>query len=141
MIAGITAKRQPTLDRWYEQYDDQFKDAEELSKRFRRTFEQIEETFGEGIVDSVYSSEVMFFSLAVLVYDALYELGSPLSPRRAKQLSPSFAERVWAAGAALDIEDVDPAVLDAVRRAPVDAARRSVRHEFLRSSIGVATNE
>ena len=140
MVGGIVAKRQPTIDRWYADYDEDFPGSEELAKRFRRVFDDLAEVFGTEISLRVYSSEVMFFSLAILTYDLLYELGSPLTPKRARSLPSSFIAGVFAAAEEIENEDVPAEVLDAIRRAPVDVARRKIRHEFLKAHVRGPTN-
>jgi hypothetical protein len=141
-IAGITAKRQPIIDKWYEENDEEFRGSEEVAKRFRRVFDELDDTFGYEIAGGPFASEVLFFSLALLVYDLLYGLEAPLARRRAQTLPASFAHKVLAAGEAIEAEEVPPDVLDAVRRAPFDAARREVRHRFLRRAVlGRSTRE
>lgn len=133
-IAGITAKRQPTINRWYADNDEEFPNSDELGRRFQRVFDEIDDALGYHLRDTVFSSEVLFFSLVLVVYDLMYQLGHPLSRRRPDALPASFASNTLEAGYALDAEKVPAAVLDAVRRAPVDAARRELRHEFLRKA-------
>ena len=140
MVGGIVAKRQPTIDRWYAEYDDNFPRSEEVAKRFRRVFDELSEVFGTEIAFSIYSSEVMFFSLVNLTYDLLYGLGSPLTPRRAHPLPSSFRSGVSAAAQEIEDEDVPSEVLDAIRRAPVDVARRKIRHEFLKAHVRGSTD-
>lgn len=134
-VEGITAKRQPTIDRWYANYDEAFPDSEEIAKRFQRVFDELDDVCGHEIAGSAFSSEVLFFSLALLTYDLMFGLGSSSGRRRPQPLPASFAASALEAGASIDIGTAPPDVLDAVRRAPVDAARRAIRHEFLRSSI------
>jgi hypothetical protein len=140
MVSGITAKRQPVLNRWYEEYDDDFPNAEELAKRFRRTFDELDEVMGDDIPDSVFKSEVLSFSLLVLTYDLLYGLDSRLSARRARPLPRSFRDDVLLAGEMIADEEAPLEVLDAIRRAPVDEARRQARHDFLREHVRAQAN-
>ncbi|HWF15814.1 MAG TPA: DUF262 domain-containing protein [Acidimicrobiales bacterium] len=140
MISGITAKRQPVLDKWYEDNDDDFPPAEEIAKRFQRTFDELDDVMGDDISESAFRSEVLAFSLIVLVYDLLYGLESSLSSRRAHALPRLFRDDMLRAGEEIAAEEAPPEVLDAVRRAPVDAARRQVRHDFLREHLHVPLN-
>jgi len=133
MITGIVAKRQPTINKWYERYDDEFPGEEEVERRFRRVFDDIEDALGDDLSTSPFRSEVLFFSLAMLVYDVVFGIGSALTPKRARSLPANFRDQVLAVGASIQDGTVPPALLDAIRRAPVDAARRQTRHDFLRA--------
>src|SRR6266446_9155386 len=78
IVKGLSGKTQKRLDDIYDEYDDKFAQRKELELRFRRTMDEIDSLFGNRITETVYTSEVFFFSLFVFVYDALWRLGSDL---------------------------------------------------------------
>jgi len=135
MLGGIVAKRQPTIDSWYGRLDDEYPDEEELERRFRRVFDDIEDAVGDEISSTPFHSEVWFFSLVMTVYDALFGLDSPMQHRRARAIPSGFRDRLIETGRAISDDELPAEVLDAARRAPVDAARRITRHKFLRAQL------
>lgn len=133
--AAITGKTQGRLNNLYERYDDSFPGAEELTRRFRKTMDVLEKEVGERLDGTVFRSDVLFYSLWVLTYDLLYGIDAPLDQKMKPRPLPSdsFREAVRIGSERIRSEDVNDDVLDAIRRASSDTARRVVRHEFLRS--------
>ncbi len=141
MISGIAAKRQRALDKWYEDYDEALPGEVELAKRFERIFDDLDDSVGDVIGGTGFRSEVLFFSVAVVAYDLIYGLKSSLSSQRPKSLPASFRSNLLRVSSAIGKEEVPAKVLDAIRRAPVDAARRQIRHDFLRSQLVVPASK
>jgi hypothetical protein len=133
MMGGLIAKRQPTIDKWYATYDESFDVADEISRRFERVFDELSDKFDSDFSASLFSGEVLFFSLAMLTYDLIFGIGSRLAYGRGTPLSSTFRQRVLTVDEDLRTERVPKEVLDAIRRAPVDAARRITRHNYLKS--------
>ncbi len=130
--SGVVAKRQPTIDRFYEKYDDAFPEGPELIRRFEIVMDLLDDGFGEYIPTSIYRGEVMGFTLMLAVYDLLFGLGSPLKRVAARQISrAALLKALRAAELQVTTEEAPTDVLDAIRRAPVDGARRLARHHFL----------
>lgn len=131
-MEGIVAKRQPKIDAVYKQYDETFSAGEELSRRMRRVFDVIDEVVGRDLAETAFQSEVMFYSLAVLVYDLMWGLGKPLTADgRGKATPSSLRADLLRASSLIRSGDIDADILDAIGRAPVDQARRVTRHRFL----------
>jgi hypothetical protein len=86
----------------------------------------------------VFSSEVLFFSLVMVAYDLMYEFADPSKSARPKSLGKKFGSSVMAVGEKIRLEHVPANVLDAFRRAPVDARRRQIRHDFLKKQISAS---
>lgn len=134
MVSGeIVGKTQKRLDNLYERYDDSFPNAGAISSRFRRVLDTIDESVGDTIRQTVFSSEVLFYSLWVLVYDLHYGLDSELTgSRKARRvLNSRLRSAVVTASERIREEDVFDDVLDAIRRASADTGRRETRHQFL----------
>ncbi|MCC2318383.1 GmrSD restriction endonuclease domain-containing protein [Cellulomonas chengniuliangii] len=138
ILSGITGKTQRRLNDLYRKYDKAFPYSHEVEARFRKTMDTIEDVLGGHIKDSVYSSEVYFYSLFALIYDLLYGLGSSLEEKRrpARISTSQIADGLLTASHNLRSENVPPEVLDAVVRASSDTGRRRTRHEYLKSSCG-----
>ncbi len=131
MIDGITGKTQKRLDGIYKMYDNKFTGMKEVIRRFRRVMDVIDDQIGVRIVDTVYTSEVYFFTLFVYLYNELYGLGSSLQKKRSKSISSSLKNSLFKASDDFQSEDVPSEVLDAVRRASADFGRRKTRLDYL----------
>jgi Protein of unknown function DUF262 len=134
MIDGLTGKSQAKLNAIYKRNDAQFPNETTVVMRFQRVMDIVDEILGKNIPTTVFSSEVYFYSLFVLIYDLLYGLNSPLS----NQVSPNrvdqrmLRERMLEVSANFRSGDVPEEVLDAIRRASADLGRRRTRHDYLR---------
>lgn len=132
MVRGLAGKTQKTLDDFYGDYDDSLPDAKELATRFERTMDQIDNLIGVSLADSVYRSEVYFFTLFVYLYDRGYGLGSSLEPRKAKKVRDGLGQDILNVGKRFENEQVPKDVLDAVQRASSDIGRRRTRLDFMK---------
>ena len=132
IVKGLSGKTQKRLDDIYDEYDDKFAQRKELELRFRRTMDEIDSLFGNRITETVYTSEVFFFSLFVFVYDALWRLGSDLKKAAPKKVEGGLASKLLAVGERFSNERVPRGVLDAVQRASSDLGRRRTRLMFMR---------
>ena len=133
IIEGLTGKTQARIDRFYKENDSEFAHADELSKRFRSTMEQIDSLLGQEISSTVYASEIHFFTLFLFCYDRLYELGSDLkSPKQAHQFHHDLREVLLRIGDDFENQKVPAAVLDSVRRAAADLGRRRTRLSYVK---------
>ena len=134
MMEGLKGKTQKRLDDLYKIYDKSLASRDEIARRFRQTMDAIETLIGRELrkKETVYRSEVYFFTLFVLVYDMTYGLGSKLKKMRSKPLRKGLARRLLEAGEEFAAERVPRDVLDAVRRASADLGRRRTRLDYLR---------
>ncbi|TAK76253.1 MAG: DUF262 domain-containing protein [Dehalococcoidia bacterium] len=135
MIRGITGKTQTRLDKLYEQYDPRFPGRTELSRRFRVVMDTLEEVLGDGITETIYTSEVHFYTAFLFLYDLLFGLKSSTTRRPARRLPRAARTALLAASEAFQTENVPASVLDAVRRASADTGRRTTRFKFLRAMV------
>ncbi len=133
LMDGITGRRKKALDDMYERFDESFPEREEVSRRFRATMEAIDSSIGDCIKDTVYTSEVYFYTLFVFVYDALFAIGSPLDDRKPQRVARKTRAMLLQASEDFEHERVPPEVLDAARRASADPGRRKTRLDYMRS--------
>lgn len=66
MVEGMQDKTR--LEKFYEKYDDEFKEAEIIKKRFRETMDTISEIYGEELPYSCFNSKPLFYSLFCVIY-------------------------------------------------------------------------
>jgi len=141
MVNDLTGKTQTRLNNIYKQYDEEFPFERGASTRFRRVIDAIEDIFGPSLRQTIFSSEVHFYTLFTFLYDQMYGLGSDLadgSPRRID------TEKVRAC--LLEVsrrfrdDDVPRDVFDAIARASADTGRRLTRHEYVKQVCGDSPN-
>src|SRR5436309_8601039 len=120
MVKGLSGKTQKRLDDIYEEYDDSFPQRKELESRFRGTMDEIDSLLGNQLPQTVYASEVFFFSLFVFLYDAQWRLGSALKKTTPKTAQRGFASHVSRGGGRFSNEEGPGDVPDAVRGASSD---------------------
>ncbi len=131
IIQGLQGKTQNKIDNLYKAYDDKFDAAPELSRRFRRVMDVIDDIFGRHIADSVFRRTVNFFTLFIMLYDRLYGLNSDLQLVEVKRVPRSLTECLLTASANIQGGKVPPKVLDAMGRASADLGRRRTRLQYL----------
>lgn len=131
MVEGLRAKSQPALNRFYERHDEAMPGASVLAKRFERVMDEIDDTLGPNIRDSVFRSDVNFFTLYVYIYDRMYGLGSPLKRVKPNKLPANFSANARLVSSRIREEKVPKSVLDAIQRASADIGRRRTRLRFM----------
>lgn len=133
MLFGLTGKSQAKLDRLYRDREDAFPEGDELSRRFRRVMDMIDDVFGRDIRETTFSSTVNFFTLFVFFYDQTYGLGSTVERAEPARLVGTTRDCLLEANRQIRDKLVPPAVLDAIGRASADYGRRKTRLDFLHS--------
>jgi len=133
-IKGLSGKNQSAIDGLYKHFDDEFLGKQVFRRRFRRVMDEIEALF-DSLEGTAYSSQVIFFSLFVFLYDEMYGLETKLDSATPYKLSARLGTRLRRLGQKLDCGDVPEDVLDAIQRAPTNVGRRLIRHEYFGTLI------
>jgi hypothetical protein len=132
ILQGLSGKSQARINRAYERYDEGYDGAQELSRRYRRVMDAIDQVIGRHLLDTVFRREVSFFTLFVFVYDRLYGLGSSLQRTEAGNIPSNLTECLLRASSNMRSGSAPPEVLDAIGRASADIGRRRTRLRYLR---------
>lgn len=132
VIKGLTGRSQARLNRIYAEFDESMPFQEELERRIRQIFDDIDDLLGKTMSSTVYSSEVHFFSLFSYLYDLRWGLGTSLDEALpGKKVVRSMRACLLEVSAKFATEDVPKDVLDAVQRASTDIGRRKTRLNFM----------
>jgi hypothetical protein len=132
MIDGLSGKTQKALDDIYKKYDAKLSKAEIIARRFRYVMDQIEDLFGDQIRETVFNSEVYFFTLFTFLYERMWSLGSDLDASKPRVLVKSQTRNCLEdASTRFRVQNVPAEVLDAVQRASSDLGRRRTRLNYL----------
>ena len=136
MINGYGGKSQPVIDRAYEEYDDEFPFADVVARRFRRVMDAIDELFGGEIGKTPLRTENWFIPLYFVLYRMLWPTAAIDNNVGPKRLQTSLGRSLMQAADVLRRQSELPQdVQDASRGAATDAARRTVRLNYLASLL------
>ncbi|MCA8910771.1 MAG: DUF262 domain-containing protein [Planctomycetes bacterium] len=136
MVHGMSGKTQKKLDDIYEEYDGKFASGNIVASRLRTIMDVIEEQIGDEIAETIFRSEVLFFTLFVYLYDRMWGLDKPLKKGTYKRPGRSLRTKLLTVSENVEAEEVDSEVLDAFRRAATDLGRRKTRHTFMKKNCG-----
>jgi hypothetical protein len=149
MIEGIKSKKQ--IKKYYAQYESEFhQDVDELERRFRETANKIALIFPEGLPNSEFRRNHIYYSLFTAVYHSLFGLKEfaidnipiprpPLGTDREIESARNGLDRVTEIFAADDTGKLtrdEQQFLQDSRRATTDEAVRTRRTKFLLGLIG-----
>ncbi len=130
-LYGITAKRQGSIDKFYDEFEEELPNTRFIRQRFESTVGAIDHSFGELLPNSVFRRAALFYSLFAAVYHHMYGLSSPMRSARPKPLPKGISGNFRALSDVIRSKDLPQDVQDAMDKATGDKARRDVRHSFL----------
>jgi hypothetical protein len=127
MLNGISDFNPNTLDRLYEQNDEEFPQQEDVASRLEKAFEQIYTIDKSAITDTIFQRQPLIFSL-ILALDSLGAIS------KAK-----LEEALFAIDAAYKDEDVKTEEVEGFRNAVASSTQRIssrlVRDTFIKSRL------
>lgn len=77
MMDGLQAKKE-NLKKFYEEFDEEFKQKARIEKEFRDTIDLISQVYGNDLRHSIFSRRIFFYSLFLVFFDLVF--GLPKSP-------------------------------------------------------------
>jgi hypothetical protein len=132
MISGYGGKSQAVINSAYEKYDDDFPFADVVARRFRRVMDAIDEAFGNEIAGTPLSTENWFIPLYFVYYRMLWPAAAIENDVAPKRVSGNLTRPLAVAAETLRrASELPQEVQDASRGAATDAARRTVRLNYL----------
>ena len=139
MLEGIKSKKQ--IKKYYDQYEEQFEgDVEVLARNFDKIVVVIDRIFPDGLKNTEFSRNHIFYSLFTAVAHSLVGLKiltaarPPLSTQQNIEVARNGLDRVGELFAAADITALsvrERQFIQDSRRATTDEAARRRRTEFL----------
>ena len=142
IMSGILDKHNNTIDRFYNEYDDEFHDRSEVERRFRLVFDTIEDFFKSGL-HQLFKTRTLFFALFLAIYGMQFEartaptgrLNLAQLPRLEKDKAipfvPEMRQQLIKSGNAIKDKKAPEPVLNALRSATTDAASRRAVISYL----------
>jgi len=131
-LRGITGKTQKTLDKIYQDKDENYPEKSEIERRFRYMMDTIQDNFGDKMSSLAFRKKTLFYSLFAFLYDVHYGLKSPLKRKHITPLSSSVVSWIKSAGVSIDKEEVPEEVLEAASRRTTHQSTRTRIFNFLK---------
>jgi hypothetical protein len=134
LLDGIKSRK--SIDAYYKRHDDTLKDKAKLSQHFRKTMDAIGALNAGALVESPFTSPVLFYSLFCAIYHHLH--GLPRLTMARKPFKETQFPRVWNALESVDgilkkddLEGAEATFADSLKRHTTDEPVRLARTEFL----------
>lgn len=138
MIDGIQDRKK--IKSYYEKYDDEFPQQEEVVNRFKKCIDTIVKIFDDGLIESPFRKTTLFYSLFCAIYDIMYGLPGSDTPR--SQIRGESYRRIRSALSRLEKELIarEPSpeyfeFKDTSTSHTTDRSRRLIRHQTIINEI------
>lgn len=132
MHEGVHGKNAKILDKYYEKYDDEYKEAGEVERRFEAVMGGIEDSFGTRIRASEFSRLSLFNSLFVATYGLMFGFKSDLSkPLKPARLPNNFGAVLHELSERIKKGDIDEDLRQSLRGATAHSGTRQMRLDFI----------
>jgi uncharacterized protein with ParB-like and HNH nuclease domain len=140
IMEGIHGKTQAKLDNIYKLYDDELEGSANLSTKFQRVMEGIDDAVGDALAASRLRRQALFYSLFTACYDHMYGFATKYHQRRLPKSLPSdFAKKFKKVNALIVHGGLPDDVMDAMEKATTDKGRRDTRHRFFMEMLGLVS--
>jgi Protein of unknown function DUF262 len=139
ILQGVLEKHNKTINDFYLRYEQSFDDGDEVSSRFRITFDTIDALLSKDVITKLFSNRTIFYALFAIIYGLQFGLRSPtvnygpLGREKARPIKPDLAKQLKTAGMriAAGEKKLPPRVSKALRGATTDASERKVIIRFM----------
>lgn len=86
-IKGSLGKKQASIDKMYEEYDEKFSKRKMFERRFDKVMDAIEDEFDTDLQFMSFSKKTLFFALFVTFYELMFGTDSKLQHASSKPIS------------------------------------------------------
>ena len=132
LLDGIQDRKR--IDEYYRKYDDEFKERDEVVRKFKAAIDTISEILGDNLPSSIFSSKPLFYSLFGVIQELI---------RDQKIRKKDYPKIALALENIDNILNADPDELlpkdfkffDAATKHVTDLSARKIRHEFMKRRI------
>lgn len=142
MHEGVHGKSQTTIDRYYDINDIEYKESEEVRRRFEVVMSTIDKYFGDSLATIEFSRHSLFNSLFVAIYHMMFGLGSNfLENKKHKKVAPDFAKEIRRLSDEIKSDDISEELRKSLRGATANYGTRLERVNFILSAFDHAIEE
>jgi hypothetical protein len=134
MLKGVLGKSQSAIDNFYQEYDEDLPERDEIEKRFRHTMSVIEDRLGDSIQMTPFHKKTLFYSLFSSIYHLSYGIQSKLTSKvKPKAVTAAQVGHMMKCAQKIEQKTAPEAVVDA-------ASLRTTHLSSRRSLIEYLTN-
>lgn len=112
MIDGIQGKSAKKLNSLYSNYEDNLPHKEILMRRFKITFDNIENHCGNILNSTIYSNKGFFYILFSVIYDRMYGIKSELDNQKPNSFTNTFFNKLVEISDKIKNEEFDEQILE-----------------------------
>ena len=138
ILKGIAGRTKSTLNDMYETNDESFKNGNEVKRRFRAVFDQIDETLGKKLPSMELSRKTLFYATFAIFYDLMFGVESGLRRSKSKSLPRGLTEEMLKLDKRIQRGRLPKKVADSLSRRTTHVGNRK---EFVNYFISQVRNE
>jgi len=135
MLNGIVGRSQRALNNLYDSKDVDYPEKREVERRFQTMMDLIDDNLSRDLPASTFTKRPLFYGLFAAIYDSSYGLGSKLSRKKPKRLSPNIASNLRKTSELIESKDAPADVLKALERRTTHPSSRKTVTNYLKKSL------
>ena len=135
MIKGLVGKTQKAIDNLYLELDEEWPERGEVERRFRDCMDEIDTAIGADIANTSFTNRAAFYALFTIVYEAVFEMGSPLKRKKAEPLPTAFKTRLMKTSDAIRNQTTPEKVLESLARRTTHKDSRKTVVDYLKAQL------
>lgn len=135
MLNGISAKKKPIIDNFYRDYDKDFRQKNEIERRFDKVMDTIDDTLGSEMSMLPYKNKTLFYGLFIIIYETLFDSKSLTEHSKAVTVTQQHINNLRAFAEKIEKKEIELELLDAIAHRTTDVLSRKVLVKHLRSAI------
>jgi hypothetical protein len=123
---GISTKSKYSLDKIYQDFDNELPKKSVIQIRFRNVMDSIDGVLGSALKDTVFSNKTLFYYIFALVYDLQYRLGSAVVTSPIRPIPSKFLRFVKRVDDLFVTEKVPDKILKSATRRSSSEVRKAI---------------
>jgi hypothetical protein len=135
MLKGVVGRSQQSLDKLYNDRDEEFPERIEVERRFRYCMDELDKLIGDVLANTVFTNRAPFYGLFAATYAGIFGIGSALGRKKAEPLPANFKSRVLKVSDAITGAKAPEKVMDALARRTTHKDSRNTVIEYLESQL------
>lgn len=132
MMNGVTGGTKSIIDRYYKDFDDEYKNKNIIKRRFSKVFDELDNNIGDKLKSSPFSRKTLFYILFSVYYDLMYGVNSSLTKKSAKHVSKNSTRAILNAGKKISDGTATRGAIEAAARRTTHPSSRSILFRYVR---------
>lgn len=132
MFNGMSTKRKKGLDKIYEDKDKEYKERNEIERRFHIVMDSIEDIRGNELRFSPFKQKTWFYPFFAVIYDSHFGLNSSLAKKTTSKIPSSIIKSIKDAEELTKQRKAPEEILGLSGRRTTDAKTRKALFDFIK---------